>query len=869
MSAPRGAAAMGPLRGLTAMRPLRGLFAHFKAYHSHGLPIIQYSGMIGMAAFPLFYLLRFTKVEPPFNDLGLRVLAMLLCAGLALRTRWPQRLQPYYLPYAYATLLYCMPFFFVFTSLVNGGGTIGVANTFMAVFFLVLLSDWRNSVLMLVVGAAAGVGLYLLVVPDPQFPRDYVGRLPILVLVVVGGSVFKFAQKQAEAEKVRRTYTALAGSIAHEMRNPLSQIKHNLEHMQQALPPPTTHAQAATLSGADIDDLYRNLAESDMAVRRGLQVISMTLDEVSARPFDSSAFSYIRAAEATRKAVREYGYDSEGDRDKVSVRVLEDFQFRGDETAYLFVLFNLVRNALYYATLNPQTRVTISVARQAVTVHDNGPGIAPDVLARLFEPFSSAGKSGGTGLGLAYCQRVMLAFGGSIECESVQGQYTQFTLRFPAISESESENHRLSVLIHAREFFAGKRVLVVDDDAAQRLTTRHKLQPLSVTVDEAADGRRALDLLARERYDLVLLDLNMPLLDGYEVAARVRRGEAPASRDARIVAYTSEPAHLASVKTHKAGMDGFISKPCAQLQLVQALQSVFEQQPGSLPGAGRLAGRQMLVADDSAVNRKAVAALLRHAGVAVTEVAHGQAALDRLRAGEAWDAALLDIHMPGLDGLGTARAIRASANGLERLPLVALTAGMGAEAEASARQAGFDAFITKPADAARLYATLERLLADAPAGVAPAAQPVQTPAPAAVVAADASSRAGPAAEALPDEEPLIDPARLEGYRRLGMLEELLDDSTVELGRLAGLLQARVEARDLAGSLETLHSLLGLSGEAGAQGLYAAVRAVYVPMLEQRAWPAAAGWEARILALVERTRAALRAYGTVQVSPSPG
>ena len=832
------------------MKLLRDLFAHFKAYHSHGRPIIQYSGMIGMAAFPLFYLLRFTKAQPPFDDLGLRVLAVLLCAGLALRTRWPHRLQPYYLPYAYGTLLYCMPFFFVFTSLVNGGGTVGVANTLMAVFFLVLLSDWRNSVVILLVGTAAAAGLYLVAVPDPQLPKDYVGRLPVLVLVMVGGSVFKFAQKQAEAEKVKRTYTALAGSIAHEMRNPLSQIKHNLERMQQALPPPKAHAQAAVLSGTDIDDLYRNLAESEMAVRRGLQVISMTLDEVSARPLDAGSFSYVRAAEATHKAVREYGYDCEADRGKVSVRVLEDFQFRGDETAYLFVLFNLVRNALYYAVLDPRTKVTISVERQAVTVHDNGPGISADVLARLFEPFSSSGKSGGTGLGLAYCQRVMQAFGGSIECESVQGQFTRFTLRFPAISESESENYRLSVLVHAREYFAGLRMLVVDDDAAQRLTTRHKLQPLSLSVDEAADGQRALDMLSKERYDLVLLDLNMPLMDGYELANRVRRGEAPASREARIVAYTSEPAHLASVKTHKAGMDGFISKPSGQLQLVQALQAVLETQAAALAAPAQLAGRRMLVADDSAVNRKAVAALLRHAGVIVTEASHGQAALERLHAGQAWDAALLDIHMPGLDGLSTAKALRGSGARWQSLPLVALTAGMGAEAEAAARDAGFDAFITKPADPATLYSTLRRLVGEP----LPPEHEVTAAPPEAVAA---------------DLEPLVDPNRLEGYRRIGMLEELLNDCTIELGRLARALQDSAAGDDLPATLEALHSMLGLSGEAGAQALYSAVRAVYVPMTEQRAWPSQPGWESDIQSLVVRTQAALRAYGAGRPSTLAG
>ncbi|RYF38873.1 MAG: hybrid sensor histidine kinase/response regulator, partial [Comamonadaceae bacterium] len=556
-------------------------------------------------------------------------------------------------------------------------------------------------------------------VPDPQFPRDYIGRLPVLILVVVGGSAFKLAQKQAEAEKIRRTYTALAGSIAHEMRNPLSQIKHSLERMQRALPLPTTQVQAQTISGVEVDALYRHLAQSEMAVKRGLQVISMTLDEVNAKPIDASAFSYISAAEATDKAVREYGYEDDADRGRVNVRVLEDFNFRGEETAYLFVLFNLIRNALYYAALDANARVTITVDRQQVAVHDNGPGIAPDLLARLFEPFASAGKSGGTGLGLVYCRRVMSAFGGRIECESVLGQYTQFTLHFPLVTTAEAETHRLAVLGRARAVFAGKRILVADDDAAQRLTTHHKLLPLAAVIEEAADGRRALEMLGRERYDLVLLDLNMPLLDGYAVAEQIRRGHAPASRDARIVAYTSEPAHLASVKTHKAGMDGFISKPCAQLQLVQALQYVMEHQPpGAAPGAQHLAGRQILLADDSPVNRKAVAAWLRHVGAVVTEVGHGQAVLDQLEQAGPWDAVVMDVHMPGMSGLQAARTVRASSMPWRSVPIVALTAGSGAEAMEAARAAGFDRFITKPMDVAVLYETLGGLIGGAPPQVA-------------------------------------------------------------------------------------------------------------------------------------------------------
>src|SRR5206468_387432 len=172
-----------------------------------------------------------------------------------------------------------------------------------------------------------------------------------------------------------------------------------------------------------------------------------------------------------------------------------------------------------------------TIGDQQVKVHDNGPGIPPEVQARLFRPFASAGKPDGTGLGLAYCRRVMRAFGGAIRCESVVGRYTEFAMSFPPVPTDEVQHLHQLAIDAARGAFSGKRLLLVDDDAAQRTTTRHKLQPLGAEIDQAADGERALEALARQNYDLVLLDLNMPLLDGYAVARSIRQGELPLNRD--------------------------------------------------------------------------------------------------------------------------------------------------------------------------------------------------------------------------------------------------------------------------------------------------------------------------------------------------
>jgi CheY-like chemotaxis protein len=587
-------------------------------------------------------------------------------------------------------------------------------------------------------------------------------------------------------------------------------------------------------------------------VQRGLQVISMTLDEVSARPIDASSFRYLSAAEVVQQAVEEYSYDTEEARDRVSVVVKDDFTFRGDETAYLFVLFNLIKNALYYVAAYPKTRVTITVGGQQVQVRDSGPGIAPDVLAGLFEPFRSVAKSGGTGLGLAYSQRVMRAFGGEIACASVPGEFTEFTMRFPAISEEEREKHRLEAVAQARTVLAGKRMLIVEDDPVQRIATRQKLGPLALTteLEEAGDGQTALRLLDGRKYDILLLDLHMPGLDGYAVAEKIRATAGP-NRDVHIVAYTSEPAHLARAKALRCGMDHFVSKPCAQLPLLAALQHVV-QKPGPSGGivAGRLAGRRILVADDSAFNRKAIAAYLRNAAAIVIEVEHGAAVLEQLHAQDGIHAVIVDLHMPGMDGLETARAIRVAHEPWSTVPIVAMTARSDEPAVAAATAAGMNGFLVKPVDALVLYDTLARLISGGP-GMPAVAEPAR------------SRDAQPSVR----HEGLLNLQRLESYRRLGMLDELLNDYVPEMARLVGTLEQAVQESDVQGSIDALHSLLGMSGEAGAQALYHQVRKLYVPLLEEGEWPTGSTWLPQLQELAGRTEEALRAYCAAQARSS--
>ena len=361
-----------PGRGI-ALNFVQQLFAHYKLYHQHGPQMLRYAGLVGAFGFPIFYVLRFTKSSPPYDDSWIRLAATLVCVLLVLKDRWPQRLKPYYIAFSYPALIFSLPVFLVFTSLKNGGGAAAVGNTLMVAFFVILddgLAQHHRD-------AGRQVGRQSCCM-WPWFPTRAPRGLCSAPAHARAGrgrrKPFQVCGEQAEAEASAATPRWPDPSPTRCATRSVRSSTTWKKCSGRCRRPPQRN-QARTLTVPEVDALYRHLAESELAVKRGLQVIAMTLDEVSEKPMDTAAFSYVSAAEATYKAVQEYGYETDAERARVSVRVVEDFSFRGEETSYLFVLFNLMKNALYYMALCPRAEVTITIERQQVKVRDTGPGI--------------------------------------------------------------------------------------------------------------------------------------------------------------------------------------------------------------------------------------------------------------------------------------------------------------------------------------------------------------------------------------------------------------------------------------------------------------------------------------------------------------
>ncbi len=546
------------------------LFGYYEAYHAHGRPLLKYIGIIGALTYVLFYLIRFTKPNPrPYDDLAIRALVVVLFTVLAMRSRWPDKLKKYYFVYSYWALIFCLPFVNVFLSLVRHGGIPSISNCFIALSFLVMLTDWRNTIVMLLIGGGAATLLYRAITPHPAIPMDMVAQLPAYLLILVGGAAFKLSERQIDAEKLRIA-NSLAGSIAHEMRNPLGQAKMSLESIGQMLP-----ANGNAIPAEDISRMRQFVSMGEIAVHRGHQVIDLILGSLKSSTVDRSRFAYLSAAKATQKAVDEYSFvernvpDDRGNlRDRVTVRVVKDFIFYGDETPYVFVLFNLIKNALYYLGQKADATIVLTVDDHQVTVRDTGPGIDKEVLAHLFESFMTSGKAGGTGLGLSYCKRTMQSFGGDIHCDSVVGEFTQFTLTFPLLPQTEISEvaTALQTPLHAArpvipsDVLEGRTVILAEDDELNRLMVGDCLKSWGLNVLEAEGGRQVLAHLNNTPgVDLILMDMNMPGLNGVQTTQAIR------SRDWEhqgvfILALSGNSEELDVRTALKAGMNGYVLK---------------------------------------------------------------------------------------------------------------------------------------------------------------------------------------------------------------------------------------------------------------------------------------------------------------------
>src|SRR3954469_4878312 len=405
----------------------------------------------------------------------------------------------------------------------------------------------------------------------------------------------------------------------------------------------------------------------------------------------------------------------------------------GDPGRLRQVLVNLVGNAIKFTERGQilvQVQVESRSAEQTVLhyfVSDSGIGIPTDKQRSIFEPFKQADGSttrrfGGTGLGLTISSTLVELMGGRMWLESAphEGSTFHFTVRL-GVSDARPEPPAVNL--------TDLRVLVVDDNDVNRrvlgeLLLRWKMRP-TVAASGAAALRALLDATARGRpFALVLLDANMPEMDGFEVARRIR--DESKLGGATIMMLSSSGQYDESNKARQVGIATHLTKPVDQRELLAAIGRVLAREPGQravLPSSmlpAELPDRRLhvLLAEDNAVNQRLPAGPLRRAGHKVTIAANGVEAITAMRR-QSFDVVLMDVQMPEMGGFEATAAIRAAeADRGSRLPIVAMTAHAMKGDRERCLAAGMDEYITKPLDPKQLCAIVERIAEGRPSAVA-------------------------------------------------------------------------------------------------------------------------------------------------------
>jgi two-component system sensor histidine kinase RpfC len=492
---------------------------------------------------------------------------------------------------------------------------------------------------------------------------------------------------------------------------------------------------------------------------------------------------------------------------------------RGDAHHLRQVLINLAGNAVKFTE---HGSVTVHVSSQGETetgvrlkfsVRDTGIGIPPEAQKRIFESFTQADQTttrrfGGTGLGTTIAKQLVELMGGRIGLESAEGLGSTFWFE----TELERQPERAGAVSGE---LAGARVLLIGFQPAQREALERALAGWGATpvaaasVDEGAARLVAEISRARPYHSVLLYSEGKDL----QLAQRFRRAAPDPAPP--IVLAMQRAADVPRFAALSAGFGAVLELPFEKPQLFNVLHSVTageEAREGVVRlqdyarRSGAAKGLHVLVADDNPTNREVLSRILERGGHTATLVADGERALDALETSH-FDIALIDRNMPRLSGIETVQAIRLTTGARERLPVVMLSADVAPESKRECLEAGADAFLAKPIEAARLLEELQNLCGGR-------SQEAAKPLPAANLR---PSRAG-----AQDPFLVVNSGTLADLEELGsspaFMDKLIGVFVADNVTLMAKMEASLASRNVGEFRSHLHAMKGSAASMGAERL---------------------------------------------------